>query len=367
MSVDVVVYCSSLGRRCGVGAYAARHAAAEGVPSISSLGQLGHRRPTHLHVHHEFGIMPLGELKSVIGYCRRNRAALHVTLHSVYAVPEPLHLWPIRKVAGIADRLRARVGPRLGVQVTAPDRPPPDFLNGWTWFNRTGLLQARRIVVATRLILREADLIVATTQAAGQAVTRMGGRQVTVIPLGCTQYPTSDHRFSREDGKLHVGFFGHLARYKRLLDIIAACDRLDDVVLHAFTTVNDIWPEARYLADITACASSRPWLRLDLEYHPLERIVWYLSQCDVNVWYQEPSDITYASSSIGEYLAAQRPVVAADTAVTRDLTGIVQRVDPYDTAALADAIRNGQHQDTSGMRVYLEQHAMQKLNLYRKV
>lgn len=299
---------------------------------IHSLSELNGFIPSCLHLHHEFGILPLRELRNVIAYCRRHGTRLIVTMHTIYPVPPSLWPWPSKAAAYWADR------------------------------RRLPLRAALEIVLGQRAIIAGADLIVTTTDAGRQALEQMGARWVRWVPLGLQIHPVSDRLLSDGDGRRHVGVFGHLVWYKRVLEIIDACEAVSNIVLHIFAGPNEVWSDDQYIRAVESRVAEADWVRLDRTYHDLSRIVWKLSQCDVNVWYQEPLPELLASGSIREYLAALRPVIAAETAALADLRGLVQLVDPYDTAALVAALQDP-IESSPALHAYLEEHTFDRLRL----
>ncbi len=159
---------------------------------------------------------------------------------------------------------------------------------------------------------------------------------------------------------MHVGTYGFLGRHKRLFDIIDACEKIDNVVLHIYSSVNRVAPVIDLSRKLKQKIAGKDRVLQDGHYYTLKQIVWYLSRCDVNVWYQLPITWISSSGSIREYLAARRPIVAADTIMVEALKDIIQLVGPFDGDALRDAIEN-YNPDVAGIKAYAEQHTWEKL------
>jgi glycosyltransferase involved in cell wall biosynthesis len=391
----VVQYCPSLGKACGIATYTQMLAGAQEYAMVRSVEELAvlSPQPTHVHVQHEFGIMRARELHQIRTYCHAHGIQWYVTMHSVIPLPTlrayaryridhsprdikkiPNFLFsrlPGLIIKGIdtfffdrrlrlwerADNLKNRLFPQLK---KAPKPLTHAVANAPLWFwtehnpdyDWYSFLQFRS---SQQAIIKHADCIVVHNNEAKDALIAMGARRVEVIAHGLQPARTSPILFSQRDGKLHVGCFGFLKPHKSILEIIDACALLDDVVLHIYASIAHDDRQNDYVDEVRRRAEKNDWIRLETAHFPLDAIVWRLSQCDVNVWYCTPPGSISTSGSVRQYLAAERPIVAADTVMVSDIRHLIKTVPYGDTQALADALR-GFHYPTEALKTYSRHH-----------
>jgi len=386
----VVQYCPSLGKPCGIGEYTEKLAAAKGFKAIDSLDKLkGECPPSHLHVQHEFGLIPIPELRRIIRYCKKRRIALVVSMHTVLPIK---HTWRI-KIANtflvlekFLYRLKCRLSKPGGTSVPTIESGPAAYEGNRSFFEKSQslylrMIEAMHVVLlgfagkgnpqldrnilrmlpdstAQALILRHADQIVVHNPSARDFLLKAGtsGKCIIIFPHPVELFEVSDRLFSQNDGKRHVGCFGFLQPHKGILELIEACDRLPDTVLHLWTSTSHKSTPPDFEQRVIAAVAKRDWIQLTTRHLPLAEVVFNLSKCDVNVWYTlPPTTSLYASGSIRQYLVAKRPIIASDIQAIEEIRHLVHPVPKDRTDLLADAIAKNL-KPPKGLGDYLERY-----------
>jgi glycosyltransferase involved in cell wall biosynthesis len=320
----IVQYCSSLGRACGIATYAEMLSAAQGMPMVKSLDELARKNlhPTHLHVQHEFGIYGMPELKAIVAYCKRNSIQLCVTLHSVVPLPtlNQYVRWKLKKPEVIDTAGRG--------WIWTPDQPDYDFRS------------LRHFRDTQRLLIRACDLLIVHCEDAKAALVAMGAQRVAVVPHATQTSRKSTLKRSDQDGKLHIGCFGFFKPHKCILQIIDVCESMPNRTLHIYASSAHLRRKTDYERAVLARAATTDWIHVETSHLPLDTVVSELSKCDVNVWYCTPPGAISTSGSIRQYLAAGRPIVAADNVMISDVRHLVDAVPHGDFDALRTALQN---------------------------
>lgn len=338
----VVQYCSSLGRACGIATYTEMLSAAQGMPMVKSVEEVVAKKlkPTHLHVQHEFGIYSIQELKRIVSFCALHGIQLVTTLHSVIPLPN-FHQY-----------IRYRMSKRpLSMDgrgwVWTDDQPDYDF-RSFKHFRETQLL-----------LIRASSLLVVHCHDAKEALEKMGAPNVAVVPHATKSTRTSALRRSAADGKLHIGCFGFFKPHKCIMEIIDACDHMPGRVLHIYASAAHGDRQTAYERDVLARAARKPWIHTETSHLPLDTVVNELSKCDVNVWYCNAPGAISTSGSIRQYLAAGRPIVAADNVMISDVKHLIDTVPHGNMDALRAALLH--HTDrTAEMKAYVEATSWEK-------
>jgi len=396
------MYCSSLGRACGIASYTKLLVEAQGLPAVSSVSELEKIDCTHVHVQHEFGIMSLAELQRVHHFCMRNNLHFFVTMHTVMPLLslfgyyryrlKKMHLrkllvyffltkilltdfWlkPFERVIASVNvllrgnlRLWKRWLPLKQFLHNLPEIRHPPISDGLLYWmdDRPDLdLKTYRFFRSSqRFIIRFADSIVVHLPIAKDVLESQGAHRVEVIPHGIKSFPVSGALNSAKDGKLHIGCFGHLQPARGLLAIIEACAEIPDIRLHIFASDKINKQTSAYLSVVKSAMRGKHWIDFCTDHLPLEEIVFRLSQCDLNISYCDPPGGISASGSICQYIAAQRPIIASDTVMVSDLHDCLTIIAPNNPQSLAAAIRRLQKTEDSVrvMRTHLKNRAFVK-------
>jgi len=394
---SIVQYCPSLGKACGIASYTELLCEEYHYKKIRSLSELDGEIPTHLHLQHEFGIFTSSDLMEVVEYCHHNHVKFYITMHAIVAVghmPFP-KLCEIKLISFLLsiEGFLARCVQRLdeflwkdrfkiynwicrnkqNFLVLFEERKKKNSIaqdkdsqksEGWIWkpttFPRPLL---NDMISSERIILENADKIIVHTNEGKQKLLEMGAKSVESFPHPLKIFPTSKSLHSQKDGKLHVGYFGFLFKFKSISEIIDACEQIDNVILHVFaSTVHfNFRDQAAHYEEISNKISLKNWIQFESRHLPLEEIVFRLSQNDVNVWYTKKPPGISTSGSIRQYLVAKRPIIASDNVMIYDLKNIVQIVPSEDPKSLTEAIKNF-NPDTSKIEEYVQRHTWDLIN-----
>jgi len=215
------------------------------------------------------------------------------------------------------------------------------------------------------LIIQHADQIVVHNSSAKNFLIRSGFRadRLVLYPFPLEQFDVSSSLFSQADGKRHVGFFGFMQPHKGILELIEACDMLQEVVLHLWASTGHSHRPHDFERMVRDMAAERKWVQLTTGHLSLQEVVNNLSRCDINVLYpRQLKSFLYASGSIREYLAAKRPVIAADIQAFEEIRHLVHPVPPGRPDLLARAI-TGSHATPERLQDYLDQHTWENSRL----
>lgn len=337
----VVQYCSSLGRACGIATYTHMLSAAQKYRTVSTIAELEHLLPlpTHVHVQHEFGIMPLRELRAIHAFCQRTGALLCVTMHSVIPLPSA------------ASYVRFRLAQKRGRLHPAPAAR-------WVWtpefpdYDAGSFVRFRRV---QQFLIAHTDLLIVHCMEAKDALQEMGARRVEIIDHALERHRTSDRLHSEKDGKLHVGCFGFLKPHKSILELMDAIERIPDAILHLYASTAHNDEQSAYVRRVREKADAIGRVDIDTSHLPLDTIIYQLSKCDVNAWYCTPPGALSTSGSIRQYLAAERPIVASDNVMVSDIGHLVHRVPFGDITALVKALEHCRS-EVEGIRAYNASH-----------
>ena len=343
MNNKVVQYCASLGKKCGLATYTEMLCEAQGLKKIACLKDLGDDIPSHIHLQHEFSVVPLDELDAIINFCKTKNVKLYITMHNVIPFANTIFFWAICLGQNICKRIIKKL-----------------------IFNRTHIDHYKgRHLLGERSqykMIKHAHKLIVHTQEAKAALIKMGARfkQVQVVAHGIALHPTSDKIHSQSDGKLHVGCFGFLKSYKGLEYVIDACKQVENVALHIYASEEHFqeedWAKGELIKKIKECE----WIQLDTRHLHLSQIVFNLSQCDVNIYYPLFMSNFGTSGAVRQYLAAKRPIIASDTYMVSDIKHIIQVVKPEDPDALARAIKN-YNPETKKIEAYIQNYTWDKV------
>ncbi len=339
--MHVVQYCSSLGRACGIATYTNMLSNAQKFATVRSLHDLEHiyPRPTHVHVQHEFGITPLHELRAIHAWCKRNGALFCVTMHSIVPLPTTLNYVRFRLANPRSKR-------------TADMRAPWIWTRDFPDYNVGSFFQFQKV---QRFLVQEADALIVHCTEAKDVLESMGAKRVFVIDHALQRYRTSSRLFSDDDGLLHVGCFGFLKPHKSILELMEAIEKIPNAVLHLFASTAHNDEQNAYVRSVHEKAKQVGRIIIDTSHLPLDTVIYQLSKCDVNAWYCAPPGAVSTSGSIRQYLAAQRPIVAADNVMISDIRHLVHAVPHGDISALADALTHCTS-DVATIRAYNASH-----------
>ena len=358
----VIQYCSSLGKACGISTYTQMLCDAQGLSAVRRLVDLEEQSVTHLHVQHEFGIMTLKELKAIRRYCDDRGLQMYVTMHTVIPLPsfgQYTRIWTKRQIQRLQIRLRLRTA----------SQQPKQFHEikpvSWVWTKDNPEYGWKPFLFfrsCEKFLVKYADTLVVHSDEARDALIEMGAKTVEVVPHALSRYNISPTIRSQKDGKLHVGCFGFLKAHKSLLDIIWACEQLQDVELHLYASMAHSDRHTAYFEHLMNYIADKPWVHLETAFLPLDAVVYRLSQCDANVWYAAPPGAISTSGSIRQYLAAKRPIIAADTVMVSDIRHLVKTVPHGRTDLLVEALRGFQTKtDETDLEDYVSRHTWEKL------
>lgn len=211
-------------------------------------------------------------------------------------------------------------------------------------------------------ILKYADKIIVHSQEAKDELLRQECSKVEVFPHPLKEFVTSNTLHSHKDGRIHVGFFGFFNKDKSIDQIIEACQGIPNVCLHIYSSMNVNNQSSSYYHKICDLIKKNPWIEFSDRHITLDEAVFFLSQCDVNVWYTKPIKHFSTTGSIRQYLAAKRPVVARDNRMITDLKGIITIVPSDDIEALRFAIQH-YDPDISKIAEYVRTHTWDKLSI----
>ncbi len=409
-SPSVIQYCPSLGKACGIATYTEMLSDDQHMIRYRSLADIP-SPPTHLHMQHEFGIVSMKELRRVRDYCRKNSVQWYITMHTVVPLPTfrryvryrlrrlygRMRFFLLRNNTSLPAAIRFLAMRSVGVTVRKIDSllwhrtyklwerlhswknrslphvslssPLPTIqtigystTQEWVWTEENPEYDIRSFFfyrATQRFIIEHADTIIVHSAEAQKALQKMGATSTEVVAHGLRAFRTSKHLLSEKDGKLHVGCFGFFKIHKSLHEIIEACRRLDNVVLHIYASIAHTDRHSAYLKMVHEQAAHYPWIELETAHLPLDASVYRLSQCDVNVWYCLPPGAISTSGSIRQYLAAKRPIIASSNIMISDIRHLLHVVPAHAPDLLSKAIAN-YSPDTHDLEEYVENHVWQK-------
>lgn len=388
----IVQYCPSLRKVCGIAIYTEMLCQSHNYQSVRSLNEIN-APPTHLHLQHEFGIVPLRKLKEIIRYCKKNEVKFYITMHSVAAVAalpkkylySALFLGSFQQLGAMAatfvikiDRLywpnqlkfynffrmiKQKIAQLFQTLPPSSPKISGDETQGWNSNPSKFPFQYLIFLIRTeKLILENADKIIVHSKIAQEALINMGAKCVEVVPHAIQTFPTSEHLLSEKDGRLHVGTFGFLFSYKSFLEIIAACDLLDNVILHIFASCGHQKYQKNnfYYYELIEKIKTHPWIIFEDRHLPMQQVVYQLSQNDVNVWYTKQLATICTSGSIRQYLAAKRPIIASNNVMIYDVKHLIQILEKDSPEDLANAIKNFNPQ-TKHIEDYIKNYTWDKV------
>lgn len=396
MGKKVVQYCPSLGTPCGIASYTEMLCEANGVTCIKSLDELEKDLPTHLHVQHEYSIVPLVELNKIIVFCKKHNISLYVTMHSVVRVHNTklfraLYLW--LRFYRYGKLLIKNVVLKTDKKMSGQNIPTDIFAQSNVTSNKAsqgkyltslksiakkvgqhtekgalklgiGLRQVD-FAITQLLLLKNAHKIIVHSELIKRIWLELGARprQIDVFHHPVKLFQTSNTLYSAADKKIHIGCFGFLRKEKCILEIIDACKQIKNCILHIYTSTGHQNNPLDYERKIIDQVSVYGWIKLHRAHLPLAEIVFNLSKCDINVWYASQNPVIMSvSGSIRQYLAAKRPVIASDVAMIDDVRDVIQCVPPNKPHLLAKAIINANYH-TGMIEDYLQKHTWDKVRI----
>jgi len=361
---NVVQLCSSLGEACGIASYTEMLCEAHKFPKVKNLREIGQNIPRFIHLQHEYGIYSAGELKKIIKFCKKHQIKLYTTMHNIPGAIFDLNSFKLKFKSKLVkldnfvwDYLMRYKSVRTFKKIKR------SLINGSSGINlKKKIPPDPNIIGSTALIIKNSNKIIVHSKEAKDKLLQFGSRNVDVIFHPTKTFSTSKRLFSETDGKFHIGFFGFLHPAKSLLKVIDACKRINNVILHIYSSAANKNIDLNYKKKILNYVSDKKWIKLDMTHHKLTDVVSKLSRCDVNVWYSGNLTHISTSGSIRQYLAAKRPIIASDNLLISDLKEIIPIIPFNNMEALTNAICNFS-KDTKKIEEYILDYEWEKLKI----